>query len=199
MKSLKENAYDIIRLYINQLGIMIFSLLLYFAIDPFGDEALAKSLNIFISVFSVCFYLVLIYYVIWDIGAKDKIRIDGGRMERSKNKGLVMGLIANIPNFLLGFLTVLFLLIFMATNNDGVYTAFLIFQMITRFNAAMYLGFIIEIVPPIAPTGNISYMEFLIESILFMVLPIISPLVTHFAYRMGEQDKKIFAIRKNKQ
>ena len=84
MKIFKENSYDVVKLYVNQLGIMIFSMLLYTAVGAFENEKLSLALSIFVSVFSICFYLVLIYYAIWEIGAKDKIRIDGGRMEPSK-------------------------------------------------------------------------------------------------------------------
>ena len=201
MKLFKENSYDIVRLYVNQLGIMIFSMLLYSSVGSafLDNKTLSTALSVFVSVFSVVFYLVLVYYVVWEIGAKDKIRIDGGRMERFKNKGLFMGLFANIPNFVLGFFSTLFLIIFMITENDGVYATFLIFQAITRFHASMYLGFITAVVPGNSAAGNIDYTEFLIESILFTVIPIISTLITHLAYRLGEQDRKLFSfIKSNK-
>ena len=97
MKIFKENSYDIVRLYVNQLGIMIFTMLLVFA----GGQN--TTLGIIISLFSTVFYLVLIYYVVWEIGAKDKIRIEGGKAEPCKYKGLVMGLWANVPNLVLGY------------------------------------------------------------------------------------------------
>ena len=106
MKIFKENSYDIVRLYINQLGIMIFSMLLYTAVGSFENESLSTSLSVFVSIFSTCFYLALIYYMMWEIGAKDKIRIDGGRMVPCKLKGLLMGTFANLPNFVLGALSV---------------------------------------------------------------------------------------------
>ena len=198
MKIFKENSYDIVKLYVNQLGIMIFSMLLYTAVGSFENETIGTALSVFVSLFSICFYLVLIYYVIWEIGAKDKIRIDGGRMEPCKNKGLVMGLFANVPNFVLAAFTLIFLLIFLATKNDGVYAAFLIFNTITRFHASMYLGVITAVIPGSTTEQSIDYTEFAIESVLFLVLPIISPIVTHLAYRLGEQDKKIFSFIKAK-
>lgn len=198
MKIFKENSYDIVKLYVNQLGIMIFSMLLYTAVGSFNNEALSEALSIFVSVFSIVFYLVLIYYVVWEIGAKDKIRIDGGRMEPTKNKGLIMGIFANIPNFVLGALTLVFLIMFLVTKNDALYAAFLIFNAITRFHGSMYLGLIIGIVPGTSAEGSPDYTEFVIESVLFLILPIISPLITHLAYRLGEQDKKLFDIIKTK-
>lgn len=194
MKIFKENSYDIVRLYVNQLGIMIFSMLLYTAVGSFENESLSNSLSIFVSVFSTCFYLVLVYYAVWELGAKDKIRIDGGRMEPCKNKGLVMSLFANVPNFVLGLFSVVLMALFLVTGNDGVYAGFLIFNTIMRFHASMFLGAITAIVPTGISQGAVDYVEFLIEAVLFTVFPAISVAVTHLAYRLGSQEKKIFSL-----
>lgn len=198
MKIFKENSYDIVRLYVNQLGIMIFSMLLYTAVGSFENESLSLKLSIFVSVFSTCFYLVLVYYAMWELGAKDKIRIDGGRMEPCKNKGLVMGLFANVPNLVLGAITVILMSVFLASGNDGIYAGFLVFNTIMRFHDSMLLGVITSIVPTGLSSGTIDYVEFLIEAILFTVLPLISVGVTHLAYTLGSREKKIFSFLSNK-
>ena len=198
MKIFKENSYDIVRLYVNQLGIMIFSMLLYTAVGSLSNEKLSNALSVCVSVFSICFYLVLIYYVMWEIGAKDKIRIDGGRMEPCKQKGFVMGLIANIPNLVLGLLTVIFLAIYLVSKSDGIYSAFLIANTITRPHAAAYLGVIAAIVPGNTVGESIDFTEFLIESILFVVLPLISTLVTHLAYYLGSNEKRILNFNRSR-
>lgn len=194
MKIFKENSYDIVRLYVNQLGIMIFSMLLYTAVGSFENESLSSSLSVFVSVFSTCFYLVLVYYAMWEIGAKDKIRIDGGRMTPCKNKGLVMGLFANVPNLVLGLLSVILMSAFLLGGGDGVYAGFLVFNTIMRFHASMLLGVITALVPSGLSEGAIDYVEFLIEAILFTVLPLISVAVTHLAYTLGSREKKIFSF-----
>ena len=194
MKIFKENSYDIVRLYVNQLGIMIFSMLLYTAVGSFENESLSSSLSVFVSVFSTCFYLVLLYYAMWEIGAKDKIRIDGGRMTPCKNKGLVMGLFANVPNLVLGLLSVILMSAFLLGGGDGVYAGFLVFNTIMRFHASMLLGVITALVPSGLSEGAIDYVEFLVEAILFTVLPLISVAVTHLAYTLGSREKKIFSF-----
>ena len=196
MKIFKENSYDIVRLYINQLGIMIFSMLLYTAVGSFENDRIFSALRIFVSLFSVCFYLVLIYYVMWEIGAKDKIKIDGGRAVPCKSKGAIMGLFANIPNFALGLVTVIFLLAAFSTGNQTLSSVFLTLNLFMRFHASMYMGIITECVPSGTPTGSseIDQIEFLIETILFTVLPAISVLVTHLAYNLGSKEKKLSAI-----
>jgi hypothetical protein len=198
MKIFKENSYDIVRLYVNQLGIMIFSMLLYTAVGSFENESLSASLSILVSVFSTCFYLVLVYYAMWEIGAKDKIRIDGGKMESCKNKGLVMGLFANVPNLALGFISVILMAAFLLGGGDGVYAGFLIFNTLMRFHASMFLGVITAIVPSGLSAGTIDYVEFLIEAILFTVLPLISAAVTHLAYTLGSREKKFFSFLSGK-
>ena len=192
MKIFKENSYDIVRLYVNQLGIMIFSMLLYIAIGSFENTDFFSGLSIFVSLFSVCFYFVLIYYIMWELGAKDKIRIDGGRAEPCKSKGFVMGLFANIPNFVLGILSTLFLTIALLTGNAAINRIFFIFNLFMRFHASMYMGIITESIP-----SSLS-SEFLIEAILFTVLPAISIVITHIAYQLGSKEKKLFSFLTSK-
>ena len=195
MKIFKENSYDIVRLYVNQLGIMIFSMLLYSAVGSLENESLSNGLSVFVSIFSVCFYLALIYYSMWEIGAKDKIRIDGNRMEPCESKGLIMGFFANIPNFVIGTLTVLFTSLVLATGGNDILASFVgIFNLIMRFHEAMYLGIITAIVPHGLSQGSIDYVEFLFEAILFTVFPILSLAVTHLAYKLGSHEKKIFSF-----
>ncbi len=200
MRIFKENSYDILRLYINQLGIMIFSMMLYTAVGSIENDALSYGLSITVSVFSVCFYLVLIYYIMWEIGAKDKIKIDGGRMEPCKHKGIVMGLFANVPNFVLGALSVIFLAVFMTTGNEAIGSAFFLFCLLMRFNGSMYLSLICALAHGSAIVHGedipVDYGIFLTEGILFIVVPLISVAVTHFAYYLGTKDKKLFSVFK---
>ncbi len=83
------------RLFIHQFGLTVFGLLLYSAAKVSGNEALVVAF----SIFSVLFYLFLLYVLMWETGAADKIRIDGGRMKRDVLKGLKTTLLANIPNY----------------------------------------------------------------------------------------------------
>ena len=177
---------------------MIFSMLLYTAVGSFENERLSSALGIFVSIFSICFYLVLIYYVVWEIGAKDKIRIEGGRAEPCKHKGLVMGLFANVPNSVLGLITLFFLMIYLASGSPVARSVFLIFNLITRFHASMYLGIISAVVPTGLSAGAVDYIEILVETILFVVIPIVSVAVTHLAYHLGSKEKKLFSFLTNK-
>ena len=84
MSFLKEHSDNIVKLIINQVGISIFAMFLYTAAAAIKSEDGGASLTfkVLISVFSIMFYLLLVYTIGWEIGAKDKIRIDGKRLER---------------------------------------------------------------------------------------------------------------------
>ena len=196
MKIFKENSYDIVRLYVNQLGIMIFSMLLNISVGVLKNESLASTLSVIVSVFSIGFYLTLIYYVIWEIGAKDKIRVDGGRAEPCKSKGLVMSLFANVPNLVLGLLTIISLSIFMVGGNEVVYSVFLIVNLLMRWHASMFLG-VIGVIAPLGESVGTD-INYIVQAILFTVLPLISVLVTHLGYTLGFKEKKLFSFLTNK-
>lgn len=193
MKFLKENSYDIIRLYINQIGITIFSLLLYFSIGSIQDKALMFKLKIAISVFAILFYFALLYTISWDWGAKDKIRIDAGRLECKKYKGALMALIANVPNFILSIGAVIPMMLHLAQGNEVAFTVSNVFTLILRFSAAMYFGVLQAIF--IFLEESVKIYNFY-ESLGYFVMPFFAIGVTHLGYIFGLKEFKIFKIRK---
>lgn len=101
LKFLKENSYNIFKMAVNQIGMTIFGLVLFMATCQ-NDTLLVIS-----SVFSIAFYLVLLYTMTWDIGNAEKIRIDGKRLKFIRLKGLYMSLAANIVNFIFALLAII--------------------------------------------------------------------------------------------
>ncbi len=195
MRFLKDNSEIIVKLYINQIGIAIFSLFLYTAIGAFGQEndEMSFVFKLLVSAFSVLFYFVLIYTAVWEIGAKDKIRIDGGRLERKPLKGLFVGLFANVINFVITGVALLLSGLYLLGCGEVFKTVFAVLNLIFRLFMGMYLGL----------AQGISYMftvaddvKFFIETAAFLVLPLLSVLVVHFAYQMGLNEKRIFPARK---
>ena len=57
-----------------------------------------------ITIFSIIFYLFLIYTMSWEIGAKDRISVDIGKKPYRPHTGVLIALVANIPNFLVAIL-----------------------------------------------------------------------------------------------
>ena len=74
----KTNSDTVIKMLVHQFGLTVFGFLLNSAASVSGNDALVIGLG----VFSAVFYLFLLYVVAWEVGAKDKIRIDAGRQKR---------------------------------------------------------------------------------------------------------------------
>lgn len=194
MSYLKDNSYDIVRLYINQIGITIFSLFLYTAVAMMGDDVFF-GLKLAVSIFSTLFYLCLVHNVVWEIGASDKIRFDSGKVARTPLKGFLLSLFANIPNFVLALLSVLFSTL-MLFGVDWATSAFSVVFVILRFHTAMYMGVIQGSVP--AGGASIDPVDCLIESILFVVLPLVAVGLAHLSYWLGTKEIKLLGFMESK-
>ena len=188
MRFFRENSDSIVKLYINQIGVAIFSMFLYTAAGAVTNDGVASLfIKIGISAFATAFYFVLIYTVAWEIGAKDKIRIDAGRMEMHKSKGLKLGVFANVPNFVfIGFAFVM-LIIYVISGVDSLYTVFGILNGIFRIFVSMYLGIIQGLTDGL--TGDI---DFLVETALYLAFSFVSAIVVHLSYLMGLKEKRLF-------
>lgn len=195
MRFFKENSESIIKLIINQIGIAIFAFFLYTAAGAIKSEVGGASLliNVLISVFSILFYFVLIYNVMWEIGAKDKIRIDGKRMERKPEKGILMGIYANIPNFIIMGIALLLILLYILTGAEVLKTIFGVLNAIFRIFVSMYLGALMGISAPFGVGTDIYY---LVQTVGFIVFSLVSALVIHISYLMGLNDLRIFKTSK---
>ena len=101
LKFLKENADNVVKLLVNQIAMTIFGLLLSAA--TFSN----KTLLLVTGILSILFYMYLLYTSAWDIGSRDKIRIDGGRMEKMPLKGLYLAIIANAVNIILSLVVII--------------------------------------------------------------------------------------------
>ncbi|MBE6636916.1 MAG: hypothetical protein E7618_03820 [Ruminococcaceae bacterium] len=97
----KDNSYTIFKMFVNQLGMMFFGLVLSFATQS------NDTLFLVASAFSIVFYLFLLYTMTWEIGYGEKVRIEGKRLRYVPLKGLYMSIVANLPNLILGILTMI--------------------------------------------------------------------------------------------
>ena len=183
MRFFKENSYDVVRLYVNQFGITIFSLILYFSASIVADEAWRMTIYLLISVFSTLFFYALIYYTAWEFGGKDRIRIDAGRMEYNRYKGLYLGLLAAAPNLVFSLLSILGKGIYMISHFGFFDVLFAIPNVLLRFTSAMYMGSLKYLFNP--ASASVSDGMFLLQSVGFLVLSVIGALIVHFGYYMG--------------
>ncbi|MBQ8321963.1 MAG: hypothetical protein IJX92_06320 [Clostridia bacterium] len=190
MKVFKSHSYDVVRLIINQIGISIFALVLYTSMGFIGENnaEIASMLQIAFSAFSVVFYYALIYNVVWEIGAKDSVQIENGKEALVYSKGIQLALYANIPNIVISLLATLTKVVYIFTGIEGLNTAFFLFNLFMRFILSMYIGVISAITAPFADLVDI----YLLQSIAYVIIPLLSLLVCHAAYTLGRKNFRVF-------
>ena len=194
MRFFKENSDNIIKLYINQIGIAIFAMFLYTAAGALSEKIPnALAMKIFISVFSIAFYFVLVYNVAWEIGAKDKIRIDGGRMEKNEKKGILLGIYANSLNFAVVGVSIILSVLYITSGIDAFNTIFAVLNFLFRFFLSMYLG----VIQGITASVTDESIAFLIQTVLFFVFSALSAVIVHVSYVLGLRDFRFFATSKS--
>ncbi len=186
MKFFKENSYDIVKLFINQIGIAIFSMMLYSSISLIDLKQYDTELYLSISIFSLLFYFVLIYSAAWEFGAKDRIKVDSGKYEKKKFKGGLLAVYANIPNFLIVGLALIFKTVHLLGGPEGFNTAFVLLNNFFRLLMSIYLG-IIKGVFSFVTDVEMSYFY---QAIGYMVIPVFVIAVSQLAYTMGYNEKR---------
>lgn len=194
MNFLKKNSYAIVKMLLNQFGIMIFAIILTAAASSAQNEATRNGLMLAISIYSVLFYMALLYNMTWECGAKDRIRVDGGRDRRDLLAGLKMSLLAGIPNFLIVLLLLIGYL-FGAAWGEAAWaqTMFAITHGVAKLAwESMYTGIVIACLPP-ASVSAISPLYILAYTLT--ILPALGASV--FGYLMGYYNRKIIPSRKS--
>jgi len=95
-----QHGYTCVKLFVNQFAISIFGAVLAMATASMGNDVFA----ICVSAFAILFYVFLVYNIMWEVGAKDRLSFDLGKKEKKLSTGLIIALIANIPNFLIAII-----------------------------------------------------------------------------------------------
>ena len=93
----KKYSYLMVKLFITQCIISLLGFILALSSLQIGIQAITIAL----SVFSIGFYMFLVYITTWECGSKDMPAIEAGRTKRSVFTGLTIGLGASIHNFVL--------------------------------------------------------------------------------------------------
>ena len=96
----KEHSYSVVKMFLNQFAMSIFGLMLAAASSVANNQTLLVAS----SIFSILFYMFLLYTMTWELGAKEKIKVEAGRGNNNSFIGLYMSIVANIPNLLLAVL-----------------------------------------------------------------------------------------------
>ncbi len=143
----------IMKVFFSRYGYSIVKMFLYqFAISLFGTSLAMstiatqnKTLTVIVSIFSVLFYLFLLYVLVWDIGAQDKVSVDVGKKEYKPFTGILLSLVANALNFVNAILcSLLSLLALLGAEGSG--KALSVITMLYRVVfEGMYLGLITQL------------------------------------------------------
>lgn len=181
----KDNSYSIFKMFINQVGMTIFGIALSLATTE-NDTLFLLS-----SIFSACFYMVLLYSMTWDIGTEEKIRIDAKRLKYNRFKGLYMSLIANIPNFIIAILALVgyyggsSFKNGMPVSPNWAADVYGLGKLVASILEGMYSGII--------------YVVFNFNPWAYLLIIIPSLLTCFLAYMAGVKGFRIFPAPKNKQ
>ncbi len=174
----KDHSKIISRLLLYQFGAAFLGIILSF-VTAEGNNVI----DLICSIFAILFYLTLIYMVMWEEGAKERIKIDGGRAPYRPFKGLVLSLYANVPNIIIA---VMIFIGFIFGRKDGPFayswgtSIYAVFRMAAILWESMFNG-IVRLYSPRNP------------AIFFlMIFPAIA--VCTSGYYMGLNNKRIFGV-----
>lgn len=175
---LKKRSYDLVTMFVTQLAISLFGLALAFAV-PTNQAAL----RIGTSIFSVLFYLFLIYTRLWELGYKDHNAFRRGEKGLTRIEGLYMGLAANVTNLIAA---VLIFIGWLSANTviDAIAGGATVVALLSE---GMYIGILSTTVNGTA-LNSIGFMYFVIT------VPMI--VTSTLAYLAGSHDFKLFENRK---
>ncbi len=185
---LKERSYDIVKMFLYQIAIALFGISLAIATGSKSTSTdvtavQPATLQIVTSVFSILFYLFLIYNLLWNIGAKDAHCFARKEPGVYRLSGLYMGLAASVVNFLIAVLITLGNLLshisffsnaggIAATLGlliEGMYTGLLAIRVGgVPLNSIWFMWFIIMI--PMIVTASLAYFAGLHEFRFFKTI-----------------------------
>lgn len=174
-KFFQDYSYSVVKMLVNQIAIAIFGMSLTFAtVSAHGNDASFDTFTLVVSIFSMLFYLFLIYNMSWEIGAKDRISVDVKKKPYRPYLGFVLSLLANIPNLIL-------VVIYALTTFSGIEKAKGIVGLISCFANGMYWG---------------TMIAFEIQGywVSFLVAIIPAVITSGLAYFLGHKNFKFFGF-----
>ncbi len=186
MKFIKANSYEIVRFIVIQLGLSIFGLVLTMAC-----HSLNPTLLLPVSLFSIGFYLFLVYSVAWENGSKDKIRVDAGRLPDRKGRGFAVMLLAQGPYLIL---TSLMLIGAIAAKLGAVAVGSGIFTfpyIVVNFLSSVYLGTMKAL---FGSFGD----RYLLSALVHIALTVPAIITAGFGYFLGASGTSILGARSSK-
>ncbi|MBQ8858465.1 MAG: hypothetical protein IJ012_01580 [Clostridia bacterium] len=177
----KNNSYAIVKMMIYQFGVAILGIILTFATIE------KDNLMLMVSIYTVAFYILLLYTMTWEIGAKERIRADAGLVRFDRFDGLKLSLCANIPNFLILLLYFIgFLFGVVLAEHGWAQGMVAVMHTVGIVWESMYTGIIRCLIPDTASALSGWYV------LAYALTPLPALLTSCFGYLMGSHNKRIF-------
>lgn len=173
IKYIKENLDSIFKLFINHIGMMIFALVVLITSKLLSTNIGNDAVYYIMGALSVLMYFSLIYTAMWERGASDKIKIDGGRLSPNLLNGLWLYLIANSLFILTSVLSLLFSF-FVTKEASFVNSIYAVFRFISHYYNAMYM-----------PITNIAGLGAVSKSLIYVATVLPGAIVSFVSYILG--------------
>ncbi|MBQ8146695.1 MAG: hypothetical protein IJ039_07910 [Clostridia bacterium] len=173
IKYIKENLDSIFKLFINHMGMMIFSLVVLLTSKLISTKMNNNAVFYIMGVITVLMYFSLIYTAMWERGAQDKIKIDGGRLNKNILNGLYFYLIANFIAIFTGVIALIFS--FLVTEEPSfVNDIYGVFRIISHYYNGMYMWI-----------TQIDFASPIVHSLIYIAVIIPGALVAFLSYILG--------------
>ncbi len=187
----KDNSYYIIRLFGTQVGLTVFGMMLSFA-----TADISMGLFLAASVFSVLFYLALMYSTVSEVGYKHAEKIASGRMRLSKPFGLYLCLAAYIPNFLV--LILMWIGVIFGSSQTWAGTLGGVANTVMHVIFSMFWGIDRAVAAALNPADP-EQVALLISSVVYTVSMLPGLLVSALAYALGRRGISLLSRPDKKQ
>jgi len=135
----KQYSYNVVKNLVNQFAISVFGAFLSMATTAAKNDILSVT----VSIFSILFYLFLVYTTTWEVGSKDRVSVDVGKKSYRPNTGLIIALVSNLPNFIIALLFLAIRIPALPDKFAG--TADFILRLISMLFEGMYAGVMMTI------------------------------------------------------
>ena len=196
MEFWKKHSYQIVRLFVIQIGIAIFGLVLSFAVmTAFRNRSDWLPL-LMVSIFSVMFYLFLLYSVSWEIGGKDRLKLDAVHTEFKGSTGIFLALFAEIPNFLFDLVMLIGGILVRAGATVGGSRTFGVGYAPSNFLNSMYTGIIRNLLEATGLSQDASPSYYLVAALFFLASTVPAILTIGFGYWMGVNEKRVIPAKR---
>lgn len=187
----KKNSYQVVRLFVIQFGIAIFGTVLSFAVQTAFRDKGDRIPLLFVSIFSVLFYLFILYSVGWELGGQDRIKLDAVHARLRAGKGFLLILCAEIPNFILGILMLIGGIVYYP-NASGVGARFFAAGYVpSAFLQSMFTGIIRTLLEATQLSQETSPSYYLVAALFYLAAALPAIVVVGFSYWMGLTERRL--------